>query len=228
MIKKLAIFVEGQTEQIFVERLIKEIAGELHVHLESRSLSHHGLICFNSIPTALKKFQVVLFNCESDGKVKSAILDVRGQLIAKNYSLIIGLRDLYPQPLVDLPRIKARLKYGLPTALPTTEIYLAVGESEAWFLQEKEHYSKIDRTLDYHAFKALFGFDPESDSAEMVDHPSELLKSIYQSVGKTYRKKRYYVQRTVDALDFAELCFSCGAKIPHFELFFQRLYGFFA
>jgi len=33
-VKKLAIFVEGQTEQIFVEKLLKEIAGRNRIAIE--------------------------------------------------------------------------------------------------------------------------------------------------------------------------------------------------
>jgi hypothetical protein len=227
MTKRMAIFVEGQTEQIFVERLIKEIANEKNVHLESRSLSDDKIISLETIPSGVKPFQVTLFNCENDEKVKSVILEVRPKLITRGYSLIIGLRDLHPNTVANLNEVKMRLAYRVPTSPPATEIYLAVAETEAWFIQEKEHYAKIDPSLDYRQFKSKFGFDPENDSAEQILHPYKFLKSIYRSVGKAYKKKRFHVQRTVDALDFAELCFSCGVRIPHFEALSNRLQGFF-
>jgi hypothetical protein len=36
---KLAIFVEGQTEQLFVEKLILEVAGENNVRIEKRKVT---------------------------------------------------------------------------------------------------------------------------------------------------------------------------------------------
>ena len=36
--KRLAVFVEGQTEQLFAERLIREIAGQANIRFELRSI----------------------------------------------------------------------------------------------------------------------------------------------------------------------------------------------
>jgi hypothetical protein len=227
MTKRLAIFVEGQTEQIFVERLVREIAKEDDIDLHTKTLSSNRFLSLATLPSTTKPFFVLLYNCENDEKVKSVILEQLPMLRTKNYQAVIGLRDLHPRALKDLPGLKQGLAYGLPTLNPPCEIFIAVMETEAWFLQEKEHYAKIDPRLDYKTFKLKFGFDPSIDSAEALSGPPDLLKRIYRSVGKTYKKKRFHVQRTVDALDFAELCYSCSSLIPNFESFSSRLHEFF-
>jgi hypothetical protein len=36
-VKRLAIFVEGETEQLFAEYLVREMAGATHLHVELRA-----------------------------------------------------------------------------------------------------------------------------------------------------------------------------------------------
>jgi hypothetical protein len=227
MTKKLAFFVEGQTERIFVQRLITEIAGEYHVKFDIYARSN-GVVTFSSIEAPRgAKYAVLLFDCGSDGAVKSAIIDRWDRLSAAGYELVIGLRDLYPLPIAKAEETEAVLQIGLPGGPPEARIYLSVAEVEAWFLQERTHYVRVDSGLGLIDFRSNFAFDPETDSAELVNDPAQLLKQIYQSVRKTYKKKRMHVQRTVDALDYAELIYGCSDKIPRFGLLSARLNDFF-
>lgn len=228
MTKKLAIFVEGQTEQIFVQQLLSEIAGAKNVHFDVLQMSQNGTIRLLTLSnrSISQKYSVLIFDCQNDEKVKSVILEHRPALVSKGYSLILGIRDLYPSPLSDLQLIKSRLQYGVPTSEPRTRILLAVSEVEAWFLQEKTHFNKVDGALNHSEFKSKFGFDPEVDSAEDVHQPSSLLHDIYQSVNKAYRKSRKHVQRTVDAIDFNELCLTSSQRLPHFQILMGDLDSF--
>ena len=228
--KKLAIFVEGLTEQIFLRKLIEEIAGEKRIDV-------HALTYGSKVIAALEltkkrlirkdlKYFVLLMNCQNDEKVKSVVLEQRPYLVKAGYSLILGFRDLYPKTLADLPMVKKKMAYGLPTAGVPTHIVLAVTEIEAWFLQDHTHYSKIDAALDHTKFKATFGFDPTVDSAEDVPWPSDLLHRIYRSVGKAYRKSRGQIQRTVSVLDYAEMYVTFPDRLPHLGQFIGHVDSF--
>lgn len=162
-------------------------------------------------------------NCQNDERVKSVVLEQRPSLIKAGYSLILGLRDLYPKPLSDLAQVKLNMKYGVPTAGVPTHILLAVAELEAWFLQDHTHYSKIDTSLDHSKFKTAFGFDPMLDSAEDVVWPSQLLHRIYQSAGKAYNKSRAHVERTVGVLDYAETYLNLPNRLPHLREFIGHI-----
>lgn len=228
--KKLAIFVEGQTERIFIESLLTEIAGKSKIAFEKKVASGNSLVTLKQIDpppqTVDGPLFVLLVDCQNDEKVKSVVLDQRNSLIRANYSLILGLRDLYPQTLADLPVVKSRLSYGVPTAGVPTHILLAVAELEAWFLQESTHYPRIDERLDPSQFAASFGFDPIHDSAESVLAPASKLHEIYSSVGKAYRKDRKRVQRTVDALDYAQVYFESSKMLPHLKEFLNHIDNF--
>lgn len=219
--RKLAIFVEGQTERIFLENLIREIAGTKEITFSPAVVrGEHIAILSESVPkssTRSTPYFVLLVDCQNDERVKTVVLEQRKYLANRDYSLILGLRDLYPTPLSDLQKIKSKLAYGVPTAGVPTHILLAVAEVEAWFLQEHTHFQRIDEALDVSKFKANFGFDPRAESAETVEPPAALLHRIYSSVGKAYRKDRKRVERTVAALDFAEVYLNNQNCLPHLK-----------
>ncbi len=230
--RKLAIFVEGQTEQIFVQRFLAEIGGERNITFEVRVLSGGSFTTLRSTeiidPVNPISYYILIVNCQNDEKVKSVVLDQRASLTKNGYSLVLGLRDLYPLQLPDLEKTKNDLKYGIPTNGVPIFILLAVTEIEAWFLQEYTHFQKIDDKLDPASFKRDFGFDPMTDSAEMVVAPAALLNEIYSSVGKAYKKKRSQVERTVSELDYERLYFDIPPKLPHLGEFLAHIDGFFS
>ena len=226
--KKLAIFVEGQTEKVFVERLIAEIAGAKNVFFETKNFSNHRMANLRQVPAAPngERFFVLIFDCQNDEQVKSVIKERRETLESAGYALVIGLLDLYPHSLGDVAAVRQRLTCGMPTKGVPTHIVLAIAEVEAWFLQESTHYANIDPALDVSQFKGLFGFDPTVDSAEAIEHPSKLLKDIYSTVKKTYKKKFAYAKRTVDALDVDRLCLNGALLIPSFQELLGHIDGF--
>jgi hypothetical protein len=98
------------------------------------------------------------------------------------------------------------LNLGLPNdlCLPI-EIFLAVREIEAWFLAEENHYRLIDDSLTVSKVNSIVGIDITTDSTETIDHPSFVLKQLYQSVGKDYNKKKWEAERTVYNFDYENL-----------------------
>ncbi|GCL36046.1 hypothetical protein SR1949_11460 [Sphaerospermopsis reniformis] len=62
--KKLAIFVEGKTEQIFVKKLLTEIAGKLHISIEikSREKSNSAQVIMKDPVTSATKFYVLIIS----------------------------------------------------------------------------------------------------------------------------------------------------------------------
>jgi hypothetical protein len=225
-VKKLAVFVEGLTERLFVERLIQEVAGERNVLFSRNECPVTFVTLKHCVPTTAvgpERFFVLIYNCRGDSQVKSEMLDQRPSLSKAGYDLILGLRDLYPIPVGDLAKVKAGLRYRVPTAGVPTHILLAVAEIEAWFLQESTHFARIDRRLDVSTFGAAFGFDPRTDDAESIPRPADLLHQIYQSVGKAYKKNRTGLQRTVDAIDYGAMYLDRSARIPHFADFLRHI-----
>jgi len=228
--RRLAVFTEGQTEQIFLQRFIEHVGGAKKIQFDLASVPTNPVLAKlvsrdPNLPAP--RYFVLLYNCQNDDRVKSEILAQRESLTKAGYDLILGVRDLYPQPLSNLASVKLNLKTRVPTAGVPIHILLAVSEIEAWFLQDETHYQKVDARLDVSTFKLHFDFDPSVDSAENIPQPANLLHQIYSTVGKAYRKSKSHVERTVDVLDYDRLYLEKTGQLPHLAELIGHLNAFF-
>jgi len=208
--KRIAFFVEGQTEQIFVNRLIKDVLGTNQINIIQKQF-RGGVnipkqeIMRNSSFSRNPKYEVLIFDCGSDNRVKSEIIDNIESLRNRGYEMIIGLRDLYPLPLDDLEKLEKGLRF-LPKRLKNDEQYfdviIAIHEIEAWFMAETNHFKKIDKRLTGRYIKDRLGFDPYAIDAQTRVHPAKDLNNIYRLVGKSYTKRYNATTRVVNKLDF--------------------------
>lgn len=227
--KKLAIFVEGQTESIFTKRLLEEIAGKKSILLKETNVAHLRILENEESGSETdKKYFVLIVDCGNDEAVKSLILENRDKLISSNYDLVLGLRDIYPLSRDSLNSVLRNLRYQVPTKGIEIEICLAVMEIEAWFLQDENHYQHIDASLTVEEIVKNVGFNPATDNAELIDFPTALLKKIYQLSGKTYTKSRKHVERTVNVLDYENVYVNLPNKLEHFKIFLGHLDKFIA
>ena len=210
--KKIAVFVEGQTEQVFTDELVRHIFGHAKVDVEELQFSGKEgsrrirTIRSVNMPSSVE-YLFRIYNCQGGNEnstVKSDIREQFSRLLDESFSYIIGIRDVYP--LSDLVKLKFMLNLGLPdeVALPI-RIFLSVREIEAWFLAEENHYSLIDTSLTVPLVNSFIGFDITIDSTERIERPSLVLKHIYQKAGKDYRKKKWEAERTVYVLDYDNL-----------------------
>lgn len=205
--KKLAIFVEGQTEQIFVEKLLKEIAGRNNIAITVVSLNGKQgkriTIEIMSDPViTTTKFYVLVYNSGSDSSVVSDMRDRFNSLKQLGYERIIGLRDVYPIPISDKLKLESGLRYSLPKDTIPIDIVLAVMEIEAWFLAEWSHFMKVNPLLTPENIQANFGFNPKIDDMEARHHPADDLHQIYRLVGRAYKKTKNQVNTIVSNLDY--------------------------
>lgn len=219
--KKLAVFVEGQTEQVFVVKLVKEIAGRKNVAIKTvraRGGSVRNPRKFVTIQassaTGQEQYYVLIVDCGTDNRVASDIRDEYNSL-SKTYSGIVGIRDVYAgsdakgnfKDWDDVPRILQWMRYGMKTKPIEVDLVLAVMEIESWFLSDASHYEKIDTGLTKTHIEAHIGFFPPDIDTENIFHPAALLDAIYRIVGKRYGKNKATVQDTVSHLDYADMYF---------------------
>jgi len=210
--KKVAVFVEGQTEQIFVDTLVRHIFGHAKVNVEELqffgkegSRRIRTIRSVNTENTIEYLFRV--YDCQGGGENSTVKSDIREQfckLLCESFSFIIGIRDVYP--LSDLDILKSMINRELPTdtTLPV-KIFLAVREIEAWFLAEEKHYPLIDESLTTSHVNKIVGFDITASTTETINQPSLTLRAVYQSVGKDYKKKKWETERTVHCIDYENL-----------------------
>ena len=207
--KKIACFVEGQTEQIFVERLFQEIAGYKQIYIETYKIQgRKGNRRIQSLKPSIKKeapFFVLLYNCDCDSQVLSDIRKQHESLTNRGYEKILGLRDLYPTPLEKKQEKEKKNRENLKDlqnkGIPISVIF-AVMEIEAWFLAEWNYFAKIDNRLTCDFILQKCGLDLRIIDPEQRAHPSQDLDEIYRLVSRSYDKSEKTSQEIINNLDY--------------------------
>ncbi|OCJ37805.1 hypothetical protein [Agrobacterium tumefaciens] len=212
--KKIAVFTEGQTEQIFVAGLIKFLAASRDFTIRKLKIYGGGrrapiLLEIDKVAAEddqASDFYFLLIDCASDSRVISSIKERYQGLVAEGYECIIGIRDLAP----DFQRnelIKFREKATLQLESDPVDplLVIAVMEVEAWFIGEHSHFGRLSEDLTTEAILQSTSIDVETIDVSEIDEPYNKMKQIYDLAGLECTKSRADVERTVGALDFAHL-----------------------
>ncbi len=232
--RKLAIFVEGLTEQILVRKLMHTVLDRHRIAVQAVKITggHNVRMSFTVMRAAQvdsrTDYYVLIYDCGGETNVKSYMLARREKLISSGYSMVMGLRDVYPNfDREEVPRLLKGLNYRLPQKHAATHIYLAVMETEAWFLGEYRHLTKVSRLLTPAYVQKHFGFNPRTGNMEERDHPSDDMKRIYQAAGHDYTKKRDRLNAVIGKLDFQYFTHDLAEKMPSLGSFINGLERFF-
>ncbi len=234
--KKIAFFVEGQTEQIFIEKLVSEIVkeqsskGNVKLHVILEKFLGKGKSPKNISPkipnTPDPTHHLYILDCSNDDGVRNRILEFYNSPTSTKVNEIIGLRDLYPKPLSKLVDLKDEILNGktlkggkkTPSLRPNTKFVIAVREIEDWFLAECNHYTCIDPSLTLDAIQvASLGFNPCTDDlTTRTNEASKDLHDVYQlaTPKKGYNKNKDRVEKTVDCLDYTHIRTGVRSKFP--------------
>jgi hypothetical protein len=228
---RLAVFVEGYTESVFVERLFEEIAGKNNVLIEKREI-RGGTTVKRTMrrveavkPQSGQKYYVLILDCGGDKAVKSRILEEHKNFTQQGYRKIIGIRDVRPDfSHIDIPKLEAKLSTYIKTSLIPVEFILAIMEIESWFLAESSHFPKIDPSITLNKIKSVLGFDPEIDDMEARLAPAEDLNNCYAIGGKVYLK--HQARDTVNVLDYAKMYLEFPYKSSYFGKLVKSIEAF--
>jgi hypothetical protein len=210
--KKIAFFVEGQTEQLFISELLSQlfISHKILIKTHEMRKLHHNISIENFITDEPKEYFVVIYDCGTDEKVKSDILDNSQKLQKSGYNCIIGLQDFFnpkrQKKGITVQQLKKGLNLGLEQIIPT-EIFLAVKEIEAWIIAEEKHYEVLLPCFPIDNINAIAGIDIQTGNSEEIPHPSVVLDKIYKAGGRKsgYSKNKYVVKDIISKLDFTNL-----------------------
>ncbi|MCM8535126.1 MAG: hypothetical protein NE334_04250 [Lentisphaeraceae bacterium] len=239
--KKLAIFVEGQTEQIFVEKLIFYIADSYDICVEKRrgfgGRDHGRKFITLSSPEIEAPYYILLVDSSNDGRVLTDIREEYDGLIAQGYDKIIGLRDIYPHEYKDFRKLKKLSKHLVPKGKVQPVICFAVLEVETWFVAEYKHFKKIHQRLTPQFIKKRTGIDVTSGNLEnelypfkdeLRNSPAADLNRIYNLVKRSYSKKKQQVMSIMKVLNMKEIVNEVPKRIPSLGFFLRQLDDFFS
>jgi hypothetical protein len=228
--KKIAFFVEGETESEFVSKLLIQLAGDKNITLKQFKFSGGGrsgpriskLVGETAQSTAV--FEAWIFISSNDERVTSDISDNFTNL-SSQFHKIVGLRDLRGEvggralTLSDLGVVETSSRFALRTctAIPT-DIVIAVQEIETWFLAETNHYLCVDASLTEAFILSnipLLGYNPFTDDLSQRPQATEDLNNLYSLVGQRYVKSgnSRNRDRTINCIDYANFYINTTQKL---------------
>jgi hypothetical protein len=239
--KKMAFFVEGATELLFIGQLIHEIAGQKNLFVDCQRIKGGASVPKQYVPinyisrqitlananASTCDYYVMIFNCQGEGQVLSRIDEEHLGLQQSGYEKIIGVRDLYPEfKHADIPRITSVINTKLVgyTTTPAVDFIFSTMEIESLFLAETTHYAKIDQTITTSLIHSKLGFNPEKDDMEQRNNPAKDLNDCYQLAGKVYDKNT--VNDTISVLDFADLYCTQSEKFSSLSRLISHIENF--
>ena len=226
--KKIAFFVEGQTERIFIEKLIEEYYSYPDYDIISSQLKSNRLM---TVRRRRKKDAVeylfIVIDASCDTRVLSAIKERADTLYEAGVSRIFGIRDLFPGKKTDEQIILENVNRVIMDIKSRDIItfIIAVMEIEAWFLTDIDLFKRINPQLTADRINEQVSID--ITDTEKYPHPARIIDSIFQLVNLRYKKREKDVYKIANYLDYENIF--CNNKIrganKSFELFLDHFEG---
>ncbi len=240
--RKLAVFVEGQTELIFVREFLKK--------WYNYDANVVGFDCYNLLANEFRDVAYeygsedsenyfFLVNVGNDGSVLSSIIGRLKFLQNNGFQSVVGLRDMYStqyikdagkREIVDavskqhIESVKDVLQ-GLENGT-FVDFHFAIMEVEAWFLGMFRFMGKIDECLTADYVRDKLGINLEDDPEKTFFHPAAELGKLYALAGKQYDKHQSDIMAIMSHLtndDFIGLISSGNCQT--FKSFVESLLG---
>jgi len=220
---KICIFVEGQTELIFTEKLLNKYLTPPDFEIGTNKLTGDRTIEIRGRNRNDVNLYILLTDVGCGERVVSALVDRSDQMInERGYNCLIALRDLYPicrekkndviektQSILDKCTNSDKLKH-----------VLAVMEIEAWFLGDHNMFKKIDSKLTPEYIEEKIGKNLIEEDPETYKKPSQVIKDIYKLIGKKYSKTKDQVHQITHRIDYAFLYGLDAHNPPKIKSFF--------
>ena len=188
---KISFFVEGQTERIFLEKLLDEYFNPSELVIDSYKLIGRDRHLIRQRKTySGVRYYALIYEVGGDDRVVSALLDMADNMLNKaGYNHLIALRDLFRKPIGQKHKvINAVLnifnEYSFAAKLKHV---LAIMETEAWFLADCDLFSRLDPQLTPAYINNNLGIDLVNDDPETCRHPSKVIDDIFRLIGSRYK-----------------------------------------
>jgi Domain of unknown function (DUF4276) len=221
--KKIVVFVEGNTELIFVREYLRKSFEfqDIEIECRKRQYGRFDEVPF-SMPNPNAKYHFRIINVGGDKNVLDDIIEDEIKLRNIGYEKIIGLRDMFSeeykkkvkQPMrIDNDEIQkfimsANKRIERDTKFPQNiKLHFAIMEIEAWFLGISNLWQR--KGLSSQAIKEKIKVDLSTiDPETTFVHPTEIIKSILKTINESYDKHAGQVESLVGKItkqDFEDL-----------------------
>ena len=215
---KIAVYVEGQTELIFVREFLQK-----WYNYDGNRL---GFDCYNLRDTdppghptehpygsdqAETYYEIV--NVGNDVRVLSKALKNAPNYINKGFERVVALRDMYcdayheecMHKAID-PAVNERFIQGAAESIAGKNMqgfvhcHFAIMEVEAWFLGMGWYLGKVNPVLTAKYLMDNLNFDLSQDPETTEYHPARKLNDIYHHIGEKYDKSKEQVNSIMSKL----------------------------
>jgi len=237
MRRRIAVFTEGQTEQVLVRHIVLRVVDNSKLGFLCLRISgkQHERVPY-SYGDENSETYIVMLNVGNDESVITAVQDRKQGLTKKGFQ-IIALRDIYSeeylrqagrcmkQSVVEKMIRSKEEQFDKSTYGSQASLHFAVMEVEAWYLGMYELLEKIHSTLtaDFVESKTglkLADLDPQSKFV----HPSSVLDSLLRLVGDKYKKNRKDAERFASLVTVEYLQTATGkGRCSHLKQFLATL-----
>lgn len=208
---KIAFFVEGQTESLFVAKMLREYLGARKVQIEEEVI--HGRRSDLRWMRTLEKGQYLNTLClivdvGNDESVLSKMKESYGRMSERGFTSFIGLRDVKSRRYTEFgERMFATERKVLDSIGNGANTYLhyAMMETEAWLLAEHSAFQRLHSSLSVDYVRSKLNHDLELTDPQGLDNPTTILKHIHEIAGMSYGKKRSEVEKLLRHIEWNEL-----------------------
>lgn len=240
--RKVAVYVEGLTEQIFVRELLYVWYGYdtnlIGFHCYSLRADNLHDAPYN-IGSQESEYFYQIINVGNDESVLSKMLHEVERLTNQGFTTIIGLKDMYGDKYKSLSQsrevqqtLNEKFIEGAKNSIryygveDHVHICFAIMEIEAWFLGLETLFSSIDISLTPEAIQEKTSIDIRQDPEVTSFHPYVTLCKILDLKGIRYNKHESDISSLISKLtktDY-EILLDSG-KCASFKTFLALLIG---
>lgn len=232
--RKIAIYVEGRTEQQVLNHFIKIWYNYENIEITNlKILSGQNQKCevVNFRESTTSVIQFLILDVNGEGSLPSAIADRSKKQLEAGFK-IFSLRDLYSQDFQKLPKnidsqsaIKKSMKISLEkkgcNTLDDIHIFFAVMEIEAWLLAFPSAVSKWAKVDESEVLKLI---EPNHKNIENIKRPSVIFSEIGKLGGNKGPKSIGTITKVLNGISLEDLQNVYHSKLlPNFNKFWDEL-----
>lgn len=218
--KKVCVFVEGQTEQIFVREFLLKWYEYQNITINClKIMGDDTLPAEYDYPCSNASVLYQIVNVGNDNRVLSWLLKRVNGLKEEGFELIIGLRDMYSEfyrgksKVVDcdlnnkiIASVNEHIVNELNDDSKMVSFHFAIMEIEIWMLAMQQSLLKKFPMLKIEDLCSIYELN--GDIERTIYHPAATLNEVYQLAGNSYEKHKTdanSILSCMEKFDFEEL-----------------------
>lgn len=200
--RKVCVFVEGQTEQVFVREFLVKWYEYSGISIECLQIrGNQSMQAEYPVPAPDAEIYYQIVNVGNDNRVLSFLLDRVSGLKAEGFEIVLGLRDMYCATYRNRSKVidselnnsfiaasKEEIDERLKEDSGLVSFHYAIMEVEAWMLAMYPFLLKKFPSITMDDINNVF--DTSADVETSVYHPADTLDRIYGLSGNKYDKHK--------------------------------------